>query len=192
MALALPHTPPTPRVDALALLDKFYGDNPGGRAILVGHGTQIFGLCEEINARHPELRLDMAFLREASLLHDVGMCKTNAPAICCFGDRPFIQHGVLGADMLRAEGLEQHARVCERHTGAGIDAELIAAGNLPLPADRVMMPETLEEKALCYADKFFSKGDLARRFTLEEARAKLAEHGATPVARFDALAALFR
>ena len=38
-----------------------------------------------------------------------------------------------GAEMLRKEGFPRHARVCERHTGAGVTREQIINQHLPLP-----------------------------------------------------------
>jgi uncharacterized protein len=55
--------------------------------------------------------------------------------------------------------LPRHALVCERHVGCGITAREIREGNLPLP-ERDMVPLSLEEQIVCYADKFFSKKDL--------------------------------
>ena len=59
--------------------------------------------------------------------------------------------------------LEKYARICERHTGAGLTANEIIAQKLPLPP-RDFLPETLEEKLVCLADKFFSKsGDMQEK-----------------------------
>ena len=85
--------------------------------------------------------------------------------------------------MLRLEGFPRHARVCERHTGAGIGIEDIEAHNLPLPhAD--FLPETMEEKVICYADKFFSKTHLDRERTVEEALNSLLKRDSKGVERF--------
>ena len=54
--------------------------------------------------------------------------------------------------------------VSERHTGAGITLENIVANNLPLPK-REMVPVTIEEIIICFADKFHSK--LARKEKLD-------------------------
>jgi len=69
---------------------------------------------------------------------------------------PYISHGVEGSKILEAEGCPEHARVCERHTGVGIRAVDIKEQGLPLP-ERDMLPETLEEQVICYADKWYSK-----------------------------------
>ena len=57
---------------------------------------------------------------------------------------------------LSQEEIEPYARVCERHTGAGLTQQQIISQHLPLPHED-FLPETLEEQIICYADKFFSK-----------------------------------
>ena len=64
--------------------------------------------------------------------------------------------------MLRERGLNQHARVAERHTGTGLRKEEIIRRNLPLPHED-FVPETMEEQVICYADKFFSKTHLDKK-----------------------------
>lgn len=106
-------------MDAIALIDKYYADSPRLRELLWIHSRQVADRCLKIVALHPELDLDKAFLEEAALLHDIGILHTHAPGILCTGDAPYICHGYLGAEMLRAEGFPLHARVCERHTARG-------------------------------------------------------------------------
>ena len=90
------------------------------------------------------------------MLHDVGIFLTDAPAIHCFGKAPYLIHGRLGAELMREEGDEKTARVCERHTGTGLTAENIRTQNLPLPPGDYL-PETLEEQVVCYADEVLLK-----------------------------------
>ena len=100
-------------MDAIALIDKYYADNPRLRELLWIHSRQVADRCLKIAALHPELDLDKAFLEEAALLHDIGILHTHAPGILCTGDAPYICHGYLGAEMLRAEGFPRHARACQ-------------------------------------------------------------------------------
>ena len=139
---------------------------------------------------HPELPIDRQFLLEAAMVHDIGIIKTNAPDIQCFGTEPYIRHGVLGAEMMRAEGYPLHARVCERHTGAGLSLKEIEEQSLPLPHED-LLPETLEEKLICYADKFFSKTRLDREKTLEQAERSVAKHGEEGLRRFKEMEEIF-
>ncbi len=117
------------------------------------------------------------------MLHDIGIFKCDAAGIQCFGTEPYICHGRIGAELLRSEGFLRHARVCERHTGAGITKAQIIAQNLPLP-QQDFLPETMEEKVICYADKFFSKTHLDREKTIEQAEKSLSKFGDEGVLRF--------
>ena len=117
------------------------------------------------------------------MLHDIGIFKCDAAGIQCFGTEPYICHGRIGAELLRSEGFPRHARVCERHTVAGITKAQIIAQNLPLP-QQDFLPETMEEKVICYADKFFSKTHLDREKTIEQAEKSLSKFGDEGVLRF--------
>ena len=136
--------------------------------------------------------MDIEFVEEAAMLHDIGMCRTDAPGIHCHGTEPYILHGIIGRRMLDSIGLYRHARVCERHTGTGLTAAEIISEHLPIDPPRDLLPESLEEKVICYADKFFSKSriDEAPK-TLEGARRSLAKFGGATLQRFDDLLALF-
>ena len=117
------------------------------------------------------------------MLHDIGIFRCYAAGIQCFGTEPYICHGRIGAELLRSEGFPRHARVCERHTGAGITKAQIIVQNLPLP-QQDFLPETMEEKVICYADKFFSKTHLDREKTIEQAEKSLSKFGDEGVLRF--------
>ena len=177
-------------MDYNLIIQKYYKDNPELLSILVKHSKAVAEKALAIAEAHPELRLDRQFIMEAAMVHDIGIIKTNAPDIQCFGTEPYIRHGVLGAEMLRAEGYPRHARVCERHTGAGLSLKEIEEQHLPLPHED-LLPETLEEKAICYADKFFSKTKLEREKTLAEAERSVAKHGEEGLRRFKEMERLF-
>lgn len=136
------------------------------------------------------LQPDEPFIREAALLHDIGMRFTRAPGLACFGDHPYICHGYLGRELLEGEGFPRHARVCERHVGAGLSVAEIRRQGLPLPR-REMTPVSLEERLICYADKFFSKVDDAVPKPFEVAAAEVARYGPEQAARFQSMADAF-
>ena len=121
------------------LIDKYYPEANELRHILLTHSRSVADKALWIADRHPELSLDRDFLYEAAMLHDIGIFLTDADGIYCFGDKPYICHGYLGADLVRSEGYPRHALVCERHTGAGLALEDIIAQNLPVP-HRDMLP----------------------------------------------------
>ncbi len=165
------------------LIEKYYPEDNELRHILITHSQSVAQKALQIVSSHPELGLDAQFVEEAAMLHDIGIYRTDAPGIQCFGSEPYILHGRLGAEIMRKEGLERHARVCERHTGAGITCEEIIRQGLPLP-HHDFLPETMEEKVVCYADKFFSKTHLDREKTIGQAENSLAKFGEEGVRRF--------
>ncbi|MGN0234164.1 MAG: HDIG domain-containing metalloprotein [Bacteroidaceae bacterium] len=144
--------------------------------LLLQHSKDVARKALQVAAHHPELNLDCAFLEEAALLHDIGIVSVNAPNIFCHGTKPYICHGLAGAEILRKEGLPLHARVAERHTCTGITRKAIEQQNLPLPLGDYL-PETIEEQVICYADKFFSKSHPEHEKTLEEATRSLWKFG---------------
>lgn len=177
-------------MDALAIIDKYYPTENELKHTLLVHSRSVADKALQIADRHPELNLDRQFLEEAALLHDIGVFLTDAPSIGCFGDKPYICHGSLGADLMRQEGFPRHALVCERHTGAGLSLEQILRENLPVP-HRDLLPVSLEEQVICFADKFFSKTHLDREKSVEKALASLERFGEEGVSRFKMWCELF-
>lgn len=169
-------------MDYQQIINKYYPDNELKNILLV-HSRHVAIKALSIVDRHPELNADRLFVEEAAMLHDIGIIRCNAPDIQCYGTEPYICHGTIGAEMLRAEGFPLHARVCERHTGAGLSLNEIISQNLPIP-HRDLLPESIEEQIICYADKFFSKTRLYKEKTLEQAIRSLSKFGEEGVARF--------
>lgn len=170
-------------MEPYTLIDKYYPENNELKHILLVHSRSVTDKCLEIANAHPELAIDVAFVREAAMLHDIGIFRTKAPGIQCFGTEPYIRHGLIGAELLRAEGFPRHALVCERHTGAGITIRNIKLQGLPLP-ERDFIPESIEEQLICYADKFFSKTHLNYERTPERAFESLEKFGPAGLSRF--------
>ena len=168
----------------VTIIDKYYPEDNERKHILLVHSRLVAEKALSIADHHPELQLDKDFLYEAGMLHDIGIFLTNAPGIFCFGDQPYICHGYLGADLMHQEGYPRHALVCERHTGAGLSLDDIISQNLPVP-HRDMLPVSLEEQVVCFADKFYSKTHLEREKTVEKARKSLSNFGNAGLKRFD-------
>ena len=61
--------------------------------------------------------------------------------------------------------------------------EEIIRQNLPLP-HQDFLPETLEEKLICYADKFYSKTHPEREKSFEKAKKSIAKFGDDSLQRF--------
>ncbi len=172
------------------IITQFYTPGYLDYDILVTHSRQVAQqailLARRYMERHPDCTVDLQFIQEAAMLHDIAVFKTNAPGIGCYGDQPYIRHGVLGRELLDSLGLPRHALVCERHTGSGISAIDIARQHLDLP-ERDMLPVTIEEKVICYADKFYSKSHIHRMKSLAKARKSLAKFGPDTSQRFEQL-----
>lgn len=170
-------------MDYQSIIDKYYQEDNDLRHILMVHSRAVTDMALRIADRHPELHIDRQFVEEAAMLHDIGIFRCDAPGIECYGTEPYICHGRIGAELLREEGFPRHARVCERHTGAGLSLDDIVSQDLPLP-QQSFLPETVEERLICYADKFFSKTKLDREKTFEQAERSLMKFGEAGVERF--------
>jgi len=178
------------------IIDEFYMENLPLRKILLTHSKAV---AEKAIAIAPT-GVDKQFVYDAAMLHDIGIVKCDAPGIECFGTEPYIKHGLCGAAMLRenaskwgmsGEEIEPYARVCERHTGAGLTAKEIENQKLPLPkAD--FLPETIEEKLICYADKFFSKTRPTEEKSIDRVEASMRKFGKDTISRFNELRKLFQ
>ena len=172
------------------IIDKYYKEDDELKRMLVEHSRDVARKALSIADAHPELNLDRQFLEEAAMLHDIGIAWTHAPSINCNGNAPYICHGTIGARILRDEDYPSHALVCERHTGTGLTREQIERQNLPLPHED-FTPQTMEEKVICYADKFFSKSRLGHCRTVEETARSLEKFGKEGVLLFLRWAEMF-
>ncbi len=173
-----------------AIIDKYYPVGTKCHGIFIQHSRQVADKALKIAIRcNLDIPLDM--VEAAAMLHDIGIFLTNAPDINCHGSEHYICHGILGADLLRREGVDEAiARVAERHTGAGLTIDDIDRQQLPLPR-KDYLPETMLEKLICYADKFFSKSGKMQEKPLDKVRASMARHSTESLARFDELHNLF-
>ncbi|MCF8069323.1 MAG: phosphohydrolase [Desulfobacterales bacterium] len=172
------------RLDPLAIIGKYYQPGSQAHRTMIQHAEPVTGKSLDIAREVPHLSPDLDFIYEAAMLHDIGIFMTNAPSLGCHGDYPYICHGILGQKLLEGLNFPKHARVCERHVGVGITADEIRNQNLPLPI-RDMTPKTVEEKIICYADKFFSKGsEPDREKSIEEIISGLELYGKRQVSSF--------
>ncbi len=90
-------------------------------------------------------RVDMPLVETGAMLHDIGRGQTHG-----------VEHGAVGGQMVRRLGLPMEvAFIVERHVGAGLTEDEARRSGLP-PGNYV--PESLEEKIVCYADKLI-EGD---------------------------------
>lgn len=153
------------------------------------HGRHVADFALELAVGQDCDDAELAFIEEAALLHDIGVGRVYAPDIGCFGDSPYIMHGVIGRGILECEGYPDHALVCERHIGVGLTMSDIVSQGLPLP-HRNMIPESRAERLICFADLFYSKrpGKLSVRKSIGKVRANLEQFGKDKLQIFDAWA----
>lgn len=174
----------------IAVIHKYYPEDNALRRLLLHHSRQVAERALLVAEKHPELGLDKSLLEAGAMLHDVGIFLTDAPGIHCHGTEPYLLHGYLGAQLMRAEGLDAIAHICERHTGTGLTMERIRERGLALP-EGIYAPATLEEQVVCYADKFYSKSHPERERTIEQTAQSLQKFGEEDVQRFLAWAERF-
>lgn len=94
----------------------------------------------EILSKKTKKKFNLKLARIGAILHDIGRSKSHG-----------INHGYLGAEILCKLNMpEELVKIVERHVGAGITIE--EAINNDMPAKN-FIPETYEEKIVCYADK---------------------------------------
>jgi uncharacterized protein len=143
-------------MDPLELLAEIYDTRSKAFKILVAHGKQVANKALAAAERVSGLKPDLEFINTAAMLHDIGIFLTNSPGFGCYGKHPYICHGILGGELLKKKGHPELALVCERHVGVGISIADIQRHHLPLP-NRDLIPVSIEEQIICYADKFYSK-----------------------------------
>lgn len=171
-------------MDPMTIIEKCYKKGTELYDILISHSTDVMNKAVSIAENHPELEIDIDFIKEAAMLHDIGIFLTHAPSIKCYGIHPYICHGYLGREILDKLGYPKHALICERHTGTGLSLKQIIDENLPLP-HREMVPVTIEEQVICFADCFYSKTRLGEEKSLEKIRRGIARHGKKSLKQFD-------
>ena len=179
-------------MNPIELLEQYYDSNSKTFKILVEHGRQVAQKARAAAATVSALKPDLEFIETAAMLHDIGIFLTRTPQFGCFGKHPYICHGILGSELLKEKGHSELALVCERHVGVGIRIEDIQRHNLPLP-NRDMIPVSIEEQIICYADKFFSKNGNGRpaEKSIAEIIDNLSRYGPDKVERFESWAQTF-
>jgi uncharacterized protein len=128
-------------------LHERFAPTPEAFELVFTHCRIVCRIAEQLSSGMTEPRL--ALVRAGCLLHDIGVYRLDGAN--------YIQHGVLGSELLRELGLpEALCRFCSCHTGVGITRADISRQGLPLPPDDYVA-ETDEEQLVMYADKFHSK-----------------------------------
>ncbi len=126
---------------------------------VIRHCIAVADLAMETAKKLEEkgITINVDLVEAGALLHDLGRSKNHT-----------IDHAIIGAQMAQTIGLpESVIRIIKRHVGAGISVN--EAAQLGWPKD-IYMPQALEEKVVCYADKLIDHG---KRKPIETEIAKL-------------------
>jgi uncharacterized protein len=152
------------------------------------HCEIVCKVAEQLLRRRPEIDGDL--VRAGCLLHDIGVYRLyDQDGV--LDHRRYIQHGVLGQDLLREQGFpEVLCRFCAHHTGVGITREDVRRQELPLPVDDYLA-DTPEEELVMYADKFHSKSNPPVFVTADDYATKVRRFGEDKVAKFAELRARY-
>ncbi|GLZ03991.1 phosphohydrolase [Actinomadura sp. NBRC 104412] len=146
------------------------------------HCVIVCEVAEQLVERG-SLAVDVELARAGCLLHDIGVYRLYDSSGRLDHTR-YIQHGLLGHDLLRDLGFpETLCRFCSHHTGMGLTRDDVLRQALPIPvAD--YLAESAEERLVMYADKFHSKASPPVFLTADAYAVRVREFGADKEAAF--------
>ncbi|GGR11877.1 HD domain-containing protein [Streptomyces cinereoruber] len=178
-----------PSVDEIRALHRKHAPHEEALELVLTHCEIVWRIAERLLPRAGG-NLDPELVRAGCLLHDIGVYRLY-DAEGRLDGRNYIRHGILGHELLAAEGLpEAVCRFCSCHTGVGLTKEDVLAQGLPLPpADYVAV--TPEERLVMYADKFHSKSTPPRFLSPETYAVSVGRFGPDKVEAFGALRAAY-
>ena len=109
------------------------------------HSLKVAEIALEIANRINKVEVNKNLIEIGALLHDIGRSKTHS-----------FKHALIGGKILKQRGLpESLVKICERHILGGLDKEDALEVGLP---ERDFLPQSLEEKIICLADKHTAGG----------------------------------
>jgi uncharacterized protein len=104
------------------------------------HSLKVAEKALEIAEKITKAKIDENLIEIGAILHDIGRAKTHG-----------FKHALIGGKMLKERGFSNNlVRICETHILGGLDKEDAREVGLP---ERNYLPESLEEKIICLADK---------------------------------------
>jgi uncharacterized protein len=130
------------------------------------HSINVANKAVEIANNITKARVNTRLVEIGGLLHDIGRSVTHG-----------FEHALIGGRILRERGLPKElARICETHILGGLDKEDAKKVGLP---GKDYLPETLEEKIVCLADKHMTGN---HEVSIEERFQKwFTKYGKTPL-----------
>jgi uncharacterized protein len=107
------------------------------------HSLRVAEKALDIARKLKNVKVNEDLVEIGSILHDIGRSRTHG-----------FKHAIIGGDILKERGFPPAlVRICETHILGGLDE--IDAKELDLPIKNYI-PESLEEKIICLADKQFA------------------------------------
>jgi uncharacterized protein len=153
--------------------------------IVLRHSLEVLEKSiEVIKKKKLYEQIDFELVVAGCIFHDIGTFEF-------LEDRKkegYISHGIIGGEILRKEGLDKEALIAERHIGSGLTKDEIEQNHFPL-SSQDFLPVSLEEKLVCYADKFSSKG--GKIDNMKSIEAEFRTYGEASYQRFMELRNLF-
>lgn len=130
------------------------------------HSLKVAEKALEITRKIQKAEVDEDLVEIGAILHDIGRSKTHG-----------FDHALIGGKILRQYGYpEKLARICETHILGGLDKEDAKMFGLP---EKDYLPESLEEKIICLADKHMAG---IKEVTIEERFERwFFKYGKTPI-----------
>ncbi|MEA3273590.1 MAG: HD domain-containing protein [Patescibacteria group bacterium] len=143
------------------IINKYYNADSEEYQTLVLHSVMVAKKALEIVSQLTISQsiaenVSREFIYEAAMLHDIGFKFPGELKNKTELASQYLTHGYYGAEILRKEGLPQHAQVAENHVGVGLTRQEIENNKWPMPP-KDYFPQTIEEKIISYADLFYSK-----------------------------------
>ena len=180
------------KIDYFKIIHKYLPPESSIYRIYIPHVSLVTAKALRVAKKLGLSHEQVIFIEEAAMLHDIGIVEVKRYSPSSDGDLPYICHAPVGREILECEGLPKHALVAERHIGVGISKREIIGQQFPLP-HRDMLPQSIEEKIICWADLFFGKKPekLWIESSLAEVKKKVARYGERQEGVFQKWTALF-
>jgi uncharacterized protein len=72
-------------MDPILIVKRYYAPDSQAYTALVTHSEYVVEMALKAAANVRDLKPDTRFIEEAGMLHDIGIVKTDAPQMGCFG-----------------------------------------------------------------------------------------------------------
>lgn len=106
---------------------------------------------------HKRLNVNKRILEASCLLHDIGTYALYSENDQSKNDHNYKQHAIFGAALVLEEGFDVRiASAIKTHVLMGLSKKEIVKNGFGMP-HKDYLPETIEGRLLCYADRFHSK-----------------------------------